>query len=159
MSLADHAAVTLDEALEQLCSDRVYAEKPGRLYPQLRHSVGDWGAHVRSWRTAPLRTLTVRYEDMLSAPVATFTTVVQFVGLPFDAARLDKAIRFSAFDVLRQQETDDHFRERSLHSPSGRFFRRGRAGGWRDTLTPAQIDRVWSAHERTMRDLGYGADE
>ncbi|MFX9123758.1 sulfotransferase domain-containing protein, partial [Acinetobacter baumannii] len=85
---------------------------------------------VESWTAHKHRALiAVRYEDMLEKPLPTFTKVTRFLGLPAGRARIEKAIRFSSFDVLKAQEQRTGFVERSRRADA--FFRAGRAGQWR----------------------------
>lgn len=45
------------------------------------------------------------------------------------------------------------FLERS--EKAERFFRDGRAGQWKEVLTPAQIARIVDAHKEQMERFGY----
>ncbi|VCU70052.1 Sulfotransferase domain protein [Pigmentiphaga humi] len=113
-----------------------------------------WSGHVLSWVDAPgLACLPVRYEDMLAQPLETFTRVAGFLGMPADAGRVAKAVRFSSFEVLAGQEAESGFRERPAHAE--RFFREGRSGGWRDRLDPGQVARILADHGAVMRRFGY----
>ncbi len=115
---------------------------------------GTWSAHVESWTMHKHRALiAVRYEDMLEKPLPTFTKVTRFLGLPAGRARIEKAIRFSSFDVLKAQEQKTGFVERSRRADA--FFRTGRAGQWREQLTPEQITRIETAQATVMRRFGY----
>jgi len=122
---------------------------------QFRQKLLTWSGHVRSWldssKTFPV--LLVRYEDMQQNPHTTFAQVVDFVGLPVDDDRLAKAIRFSRFDALQQQEIEYGFREQ----PGSRslFFRQGQAGGWRQVLAEAQVAQITAAHHDMMHRFGY----
>lgn len=115
---------------------------------------GTWSAHVESWTAHKHRALiAVRYEDMLEKPLPTFTKVTRFLGLPAGRARIEKAIRFSSFDVLKAQEQRTGFVERSRRADA--FFRAGRAGQWREQLTPQQVTRIETAQAAVMRRFGY----
>ena len=35
------------------------------------------------------------------------------------------------------------------------FFRKGRVGGWRDKLTPEQVQRLIDDHRDVMKEHGY----
>jgi len=95
----------------------------------------------------------VRYEDMLFRPLETFTRAARFLELPHDAPRVEKAVRFAAFDELHRQEAEHGFAEKSARA--SRFFRRGEAGGWKEELNPEQVARVIAGHGPMMRRLGY----
>ncbi len=152
VSFAHHYQTGYGEAVEALCRPDNYLPASDRLFIQY---IGSWSQHVRSWTETPgLPRLVVRYEDMLQRPVRTFKTVVRFLGLPEEPARLRKAIRFSSFEQLRAQEQREGFVEAR---PDRRvpFFRSGRRGVWRRTLTPGQVARIVEAHGPVMRRLGY----
>ncbi len=95
----------------------------------------------------------VGMKEMLERSVSTFKRVVDSLGLPFAAERLNRAIEFSSFKELSGQERRDGFKERPPHSEW--FFREGRAGLWRDALTRAQIDRLTEPNRGVMEALGY----
>lgn len=138
--LADPAAASQDE----------FATEASQL-PQTFLS---WSGHVTSWVDAPgLRVLVLRYEDLKRDPAGTFGSAVRFLGYPDDAARVRRAVEFSAFAELRRQEEKGGFSERV---PSAeKFFREGRAGGWREVLTAAQVAQVLADHGAVMRRFGY----
>ena len=74
-------------------------------------------------------------------------------GLPPDRDRLRRAIELSSFKALRKQEEEHGFRERS--TAQARFFREGKAGGWREKLTRAQVETMVAVNEAPMRRFGY----
>ena len=154
-SAANHWKCTLDEAVDRMeRSGMALCRTRRSLPPQVRQRLLDWSAHVLSWVDAPgLRREVVRYEDMKADALDTFTRAAAFLGLPHDPGRVGKAIRFSSFDELSRQETGKGFRERPAHAE--RFFRRGASGGWRDTLSAQQVERVVAAHGEVMRRFGY----
>lgn len=57
------------------------------------------------------------------------------------------------FDRLQAQETETGFREKSQHSE--RFFRKGRAGGWKTDVPPELVAQIERDHGAVMRRLGY----
>ena len=96
----------------------------------------------------------MRYEDLLNDAVATFTRAARFLDVPHDSARLQKAIQFSGFEELSRQESQGWFRERPGRAKEP-FFRCGRAGGWRETLTDAQVAQIIDDHGPVMGRFGY----
>lgn len=116
---------------------------------------GRWSDHVLSWTQRPHRTLhVIRYEDMLESPAQTFAGVLRFLGLPQDRDRLQRAIRFSSFRVLREQEKRSGFSERPKEADAP-FFREGKSGQWKKILTPQQVEEIVSAHREQMLRFGY----
>uniref|UniRef100_UPI0025CD8979 sulfotransferase domain-containing protein n=1 Tax=uncultured Thiodictyon sp. TaxID=1846217 RepID=UPI0025CD8979 len=145
-SAAHHWHCTIDEAITRMGNPQMALCRSRRaLGLQIRQRLGSWSGHVRSWVQAPgLNVEVLRFEDMLADPVPTFTRAARFLGLPDAPERVEKAIRFSSFSELLRQEEEQGFRERPQHAE--RFFRQGRSGGWRDTLTAGQVERIIADH-------------
>lgn len=151
VSFSHHYAVTMEQAVRAVCF------KGLEIPPKEGHVVqiiSDWTTHVRGWtRASGLRLKTVRYEDLLADPAAAFGAVAAFLGWAEDPARLARAIRHSSFKILSGQERERGFVERSRGA--AKFFRRGGAGGWREALSPTQVETVVDRHGPLMRELGY----
>lgn len=151
ISYADHYGLDHETAATAIASpyNRVNPD-PATVTQYL----GNWSDHVKSWtmtRAFPVTTL--RYEDMLEAPVETFGRVVEALEMKRDEARLEKAIAFSSFSQFRRQEETTGFPERSAFSK--RFFRKGEAGQWRTALDPNIADRIRANHRKMMKTHGY----
>ncbi len=151
ISHADHYGLTIDQSIDVLNSENAKSNTGEHSVFELQCS---WSRHVESWTARPHRALHVmRYEDMLLRPIETFSGLVRFLGLPDERDRLARAVELSSFKALRQQEDLHGFRERS--TAQQRFFREGRAGGWREKLTRAQVESLVAVHEVQMRRFGY----
>ncbi len=151
VSMAHHYAVGLDQAIAMLNDPNLAPAGTDLIIPQF---LGDWSSHVKSWTATPgAEPKVVRYEDMLARPVETFGAVAGFLGLTPPRERLDKAIAFSSFKVLRAQEATGGFKERTIGEEY--FFRAGQAGQWRDRLSHRQIDAVVGAHAGEMGRYDY----
>jgi Sulfotransferase domain len=116
-----------------------------------------WSGHVASWTATPSPTLHVmRYEDMLASPLKSFGAVVKFLGIEAPRSRIEKAIRLSSFQVLKEQERRLGFRERPRAMEA--FFREGKAGQWKKALSKEQVAAIVSAHREQMERFGYVPD-
>ena len=171
-SLADHTNKSLDDTI------RLMNHTAHRLRATEVHAaqyIGTWSHHVPTWlnnrNEFPL--LVLRYEDLQAAPEEHFGKLVRFLegvyrggtGLEahptedgsweFDADRLRRAIELTSFDALRQAEDKTGFAETSAVAKSGRFFRHGAAGRWRDVLSREQAAEVIRDHGEVMRMMGY----
>ena len=155
-SCANHFGVTIDEAVTTLCdAEFSMARTIGGVSDQLHQRLGSWSHHVTSWLDeSGLPVHLVRYEDLRSDPEHYFGDIVRFCNLPWDEARIRKAVVFSDFRELQRQEQASDFRERSPRTQNN-FFRRGQAGAWRHELTADQVQRIIDAHGDTMRRFGY----
>jgi Sulfotransferase domain len=151
ISLAHHNASTIDEAIEVMALKHAHAIGNEVTVYELYDS---WSAHVASWTAKPSPTLHVmRYEDMVVNPRRSFTAVTQFLGIPAPRERIEKAIRLSSFNVLKEQERRHGFRERPANVPS--FFREGKVGQWKKGLSEAQTARIVAAHREQMARFDY----
>lgn len=154
VSLSDHLNQTLDQAIAHMGNPEAVMEVPKRRMPRkLPQHLFTWSGHVESWLAAPIKLLPIKYEDMLSDPVARFGATARFLGFDASPDKIAAAVNAVRFEHLRAAEEANGFDERPLGME--RFFRRGIAGGWRDSLTPAQIARIEFDHGTMMRRLGY----
>jgi hypothetical protein len=154
ISFAHHFALSIDEAIGWMADERAMLDAdpavPSRKLPQFLSS---WSAHVSSWRAADdLSVLTVRYEDMHATPIETFGRIAQWAGLAADKKVVARAVEQTGFSSLQSQEASRGFLESETHA---RFFRAGKAGGWRDRLSDRQAAAIVAHHGDVMRQLGY----
>lgn len=151
ISLSHHYGTDLDTTIEILADPSIGSKTNDKIVYEVHKS---WSIHVDSWTNPPRPGLAVlRYEDMLNNPIKAFGGLSQFLGLNPPRKRLERAIERASFKTLRRQEDEQGFKEKSPFAQ--KFFRDGRAGQWRELLTPAQIDKVASAHKEQMQRFGY----
>lgn len=150
-------APDFDACIDGMCDPDFRLD--GLAYAQMPQVQSDWSSHTLSWMDMPdVRRITLRYEDMLVATETLFARAlrVMFPGTEPDPARLRRAVEATQFGKLQAQEAAASFRERPRKS--GVFFRSGKAGSWRDHLTPAQCARLADALAPAMQRLGYNSD-
>jgi hypothetical protein len=155
ISYAHHNGSGIDKAIEQMGRDNHGLNRSRKsIYRQVRQHMGTWSQHVLSWVDAPaLNAHVMRYEDMHSDGWNQFARAVTYLGLALDEDRLARALRFSEFNVVKQQEAKAGFAER----PAGMdgFFRKGKVGDWRGQLSDSQIARIITDHGSVMQRFGY----
>lgn len=152
VSFAHHYQISYDRAVESLGDESYCLPAANGLLPQYLTS---WSKHVKSWTEAPgLTRHVLRYEDMLDRPLKAMGELVRFLGLPKDIPRLKRAVRFSSFEELSRQEKQERFVE---SRPDGKtaFFRKGKAGSWREVLSEEQAGRLIDRHREVMAEMGY----
>jgi len=151
ISYAHHSGRSVDKMIEIMATPN--AELPvGEK--QVNEIYGTWSQHVLSWTRKPHQAIYVmRYEDMLAEPEKTFGALARHLLLPATPTQLAHAIERSSFNNLRAQEDEEGFGERSKHAE--RFFREGRAGQWKEILTPKQINQIVKDHSEQMARFGY----
>jgi hypothetical protein len=151
VSYAHHLGGTIDEAINLMNTKNAETAVSSS---QVYELYGSWSQHVSSWTRKPHRAIFVmRYEDMLAEPQKTFDGLARHLLFTPTPEQLADAIDRSSFDRLREQEEQEGFGERP--DVAKRFFREGRAGQWKEVLTPAQIQRIVDAHGEQMQRFGY----
>ena len=150
VSFAKQLALDFDEITQFICqSDRMIDGNTGAM-PQF---FSDWSMHAESWlNDSNIDSCIVRYEDLIEQPISQFTRLVEWIGLPFDAQALKKAIEFSDFKELQAQEQRSGFVENTSKEP---FFNKGQQGQWQDNLTKANIDKIIKHHRGIMDKFDY----
>jgi Sulfotransferase domain len=137
LSYSRHLSEPVDQTITRM-ADRDATNASGTGIFEL---IGRWDEHIASWIDAPgLQRHVMRYEDMVADTERAFRGLFAFLRTPVQDGQLRRAIRAASFDSLQKQEQQKGFRER----PPGmkQFFATGRAGGWREALTPAQVARI-----------------
>lgn len=156
VSFAHHRGEPLETVISLMGDPGATLSVSGQRYRhQLSQPLGDWSGHARSWREQrDIPVLLLRYEDLLTDPVAGLRAAADHLGIPHTPASLHAAADAARFDRLQAQEQAEGFRERQTRSTAP-FFRRGTSGGWRSALTPAQAARIEADHGAVMRQFGY----
>ncbi len=155
VSFAHHSANPVETIVDRMGNpDFCLVDNPKQLHEQFRQRLLTWSGHVTSWLDEPdLRVQVVRYEDLQADTIGQFTEVVRFCRLEEDPDQIARAVEFSRFDRVKQQEQEQGFREKPLRSKS--FFRRGGVGSWQESLSPDLVNRLIDEHRTVMTRLGY----
>jgi len=155
ISYAYHNGETIDQTISLLNNnDARIASKKNKLNTQTQQILTSWSDHVISWiDQSKLPVHIIRYEDMLDDPLRTFGAALEFLQLGYTESDIIRAIKNSSFNILKEMETDDDFKERSIKSES--FFRKGKSGEWKARLSEPQIHKIVSHHKETMQRFGY----
>jgi hypothetical protein len=152
ISYAHHSGGSVDDAVTRMAMTDAETNGNDRAVYEVH---GSWSQHVWSWTRNPHRALHVmRYEDMLADPNKAFGALARHLLLNATPRQLKKAVERSSFARLQAQEREKGFRERPPTADQN-FFREGRAGQWKEVLTPAQIDRIVRDHGEEMQRFGY----
>ena len=155
VSLAYHNSTTIDDAIKLMnAADSALCRGRKGMAPQLRQKLMGWSGHVTSWLDqTDIPVHVIRYEDLVAAPAGGFAGALKFADRSATQAEIERAIRHADFAELQRQESEKGFAERT--SRNAPFFRSGRVGGWRETLTAAQADAIEQCHAATMTRVGY----
>ncbi|MBC6440633.1 MAG: sulfotransferase domain-containing protein [Rhodospirillales bacterium] len=150
-SYALHQGLTLDRTVEMMTMENF--ETPNSE-SHVNEPMGSWSQHVESWTGRPSPGLHImRYEDMLARPLKAFGDLVTFLQLKTPRDRIARAVKNSGFRVLQHQEQKYGFYEKT--PAQDRFFRSGKAGGWKDVLSDDQVAAICDANREQMARFGY----
>lgn len=154
ISYANQNNYSIDESINLMANNqhRSHCNNTGIFIPE---DILSWSEHVNSWaNTKDIPVTVIRYEDMLDQAMATFTNACHFLGLEVSTASIKQALANCQFDRLQALEkTTTNFSEKP--KTSEKFFRKGIAGDWVQTLSAKQIDRVINTHFDVMQNFGY----
>lgn len=73
----------------------------------------------------------IRYEDLRADPLGTMKRLYAELGISVDEAEVARAGEKHAWEGIPEEQKGE-----------GKFYRRGEAGGWREDLTPGQVEIV-----------------
>ena len=155
VSYAHHANQSIGKTIENMSDvHHMLLPQNDQLYPNLRQRLLSWNMHVTSWSDSPhVNILLLRYEDLSTHTLEVLQKLVQFLDWDIDEKRLERAVTFSAFDLLKSQETENGFNGRQATACS--FFRKGKIDAWKGALNDQQIEQITSDHFQVMHSLGY----
>jgi aryl sulfotransferase len=155
ISLARHLGTTIDESIN-IMADTVFwlSSYPHRAGQHVQQFLSSWSAHVESWLApGPIPFLYVRYEDLVAAPLAKFSEVIEFLRIKTTAESIELAIQATQFQALQKQEQAQGFVEKPTGSHL--FFHGGRPRSWESVLTSTQAAAVEATHGAVMGRLDY----
>ncbi len=154
VSYANHASISIDQAVRLLCDTNFsFAKSLSDLDMQLEQKMGLWTDYVDSWLDSGMPTLLVRYEDMIADPRCAFSRMVEFTNIQKTPDEIERAVRMSNFRELSKQEQEEGFGEKAPGTE--RFFNKGQVGTWQQELSDKQIQRIIKFNRPNMLRLGY----
>src|ERR687889_1868099 len=96
------------------------------------------GSARRAYEAHEGRKVVVRYEDLRADTLGTIKRMYGELNVPVEEAKLARAVEKHAWENIPEEEKG-----------RGKFYRKGTPGGWKEDLTPRQIELV----ERTTATL------
>lgn len=133
----DVVASVLDAATEGgwLYESREGRTGAGRTNSFVRERANVYRRGVESaWRAYDAHNgpkVLVRYEDLRTDTLGEMRRIYSVLGIPAEVGDLEKAVEKHSWQNVPEREKG-----------RGKFYRRGMAGGWREDLTPKQVEVV-----------------
>ena len=142
-ALVSHAHLHLQLELK-LSSEEEELRFPEMLKTLIESNIsfGGWSNNVNAWMSRNSPTAIVKYEALIKQPLATVQKA--FAQLQYPLPPLISR-QSSSFAELKQIEP--------------KFFRKGKAGSWREEMSPELQELFWEKHGATMQKLGYKRDQ
>lgn len=73
----------------------------------------------------------VRYEELVADTPGTMRHIYETLGIPVESGELSRVVERHSWENISAEEKGE-----------GKFYRRGTSGGWREDLTPEQVELV-----------------
>ena len=115
---------------------------------------GGWSENVRQW--CEKADIIIRFEDLIVDPIKEIEKLRSIMDLPepnqeklpsFNSLKFGTPEYGSAKKYLADKN------EQRIHS--GKSFRKGKVGGWKEEMTPEIENLFWLIHKNTMEGMGY----
>lgn len=123
------------------------------------NSYGSWRDHVVSWLDSPAAEagalFVIRFEDLKRETGKQLSRIAGFLGADADQARIEEVVWDNSVRRMREKETAAGENAISKSRDDERFIRKGRAGGWRETLERRQVMSLEAMCAPTLERLGY----
>ncbi|PHI20302.1 hypothetical protein CEQ90_08945 [Lewinellaceae bacterium SD302] len=110
---------------------------------------GGWSENVRAWTNKAA--VVIRFEDLIEDPIREVEKLRAIIDLP--QPNPEKLPTFKQLKFGQPQ----YGAGKKAKGNQTKHFRRGKAGGWRDELSPELEKLLWSIHGPTLLQHGYPA--
>ena len=161
-SFAHHYSLNIDEATETILDENRFMEK---TFKNCRVFLGSWSSNYNSWKNLqkPKKYLLIKYEDLINKKKTVLLKIFKFleslgVKLKIDMIKLNKTIKTTEFNHMRNKELEETFNEALIDTKTGKrknFFNLGPKNDWRKNLDIRNKDIIEKTFKKEMIDLGY----
>ena len=161
-SFAHHYNLTIDQATEALFDEKRFMLKTDKTASVF---LGSWSSNYESWRELKSKNkyLLVKYEDLVDKKKSTLLKIFKFfenLGMKFnlDMVKLNKAIKSTDFDKMKNLEKNETFYEAVVDEKTGKrrtFFNLGPKNDWRHILDDRNRNKIEKCFQVEMQELGY----
>ena len=161
-SLAHHFSLNIDESIETILDNNKFME---RSLKTCKVFLGSWSSNYNSWKQLEKskKYLLVKYEDLIDKKKTVMLRIFKFletlgVKLEIDMIKLNKAIKTTDFENMKNKEQKETFYEALIDTQTGKrknFFNLGPRNDWRKYLDIKNKDLIEKTFEKEMIELGY----
>ena len=161
-SFARHMNLSIDEATDQICNNDLFTHRTD-IHPETFMS--SWNMNYISWRGLGKKVLLIKYEDLSGEKkkktllkVFDFLSTLGMSKKSFNISKLNKVIKSTEFNKMKELENKDGFREATIDSNTGKritFFNQGPNNKWKNNLDEKNRKKIEHIFKKEMTDLGY----
>ena len=123
--------------------------------------ISSWNNHYNSWKNVSRNYLLIKYEDLESNPIETFTKLANYINnvlkIDIDKEKINKIINLNKFDNLKNMEKKHGFNEAPIDDKNKKkiFFNLGPSNKW-ENLLPKDIKfKIENLFKKEMEELKY----
>ncbi len=161
-SFAHHYNLTVDQATDALFDEKRFMIKTDK---NCSVSLGSWNSNYHSWKELKKKNkyLLIKYEDLVDKKKSTMLKIFKFLDniglkLTVDMVKLNKAIKSTDFDKMKNLEKNETFFEAVVDEKTGKrrtFFNLGPKNDWRHILDDRNRNKIEKYFQVEMQELGY----
>ena len=162
-SYAHHYNLNINEATDALLDKSSFLVKTDK---NCKAFMGSWDFNYNSWKKFELKKkyLLIKYEDLVNKKKNTLLKIFRFLEslgaskFKIDMVKLNKAIKSTEFDKMKDLEKKEVFYEGVLDIKTGKrkvFFNLGPKNDWRRILDQKNKEKIEKFFKNEMTELGY----
>jgi len=162
-SYAHHYNLNINEATDALLDKSSFLVKTEK---NCKAFMGSWDFNYNSWKKfeSKKKYLLIKYEDLVNKKRNTLLKIFRFLEslgvskFKIDMVKLNKAIKSTEFDKMKDLEKKEVFYEGVLDIKTGKrkvFFNLGPKNDWRRILDQKNRDKIEKFFKNEMTELGY----
>ena len=159
-SFAHHYQIDSDEATKCLLNEKFWNYKNEKVPKTFLSS---WKQNYNSWKQLNDKTFFIKYEDLIKNKKTVLIKVFKFfeslgAKLELDMVKLNKIIKSTEFEKMKDMETKVVFRESMIDKETGKkrpFFNLGPKNDWKKILSDKNREKIETAFKEEMLELGY----
>tara|TARA_B100000900_G_C20523562_1_gene693236 strand:- start:49 stop:894 length:846 start_codon:yes stop_codon:yes gene_type:complete len=161
-SFAHHYDLTIDQATDALIDKDRFMIRTAKSCSAF---LGSWSFNYNSWKDLEKNNkyLLIKYEDLVNKKKSTLLKVFKYlqtlgVEFKFDIVKLNKSIKATEFDKMKNLEKKEVFYEGVIDPKTGKrkvFFNLGPKNDWRKILDDKNRIKIEKNFQKEMIELGY----
>ena len=161
-SFAHHYQLSIDDATDQICNKKLASNKTD-IHPETFMS--SWKLNYLSWKSLGKKVLIIKYEDLTGEKkkktllkIFDFFKTLGMSQKSFNIAKLNKVIKSTEFNKMKELEKKRGFREATIDGKTGKsipFFNKGPKNKWQEVLDEKNQKKIEENFKNEMAELGY----